>query len=43
MKSRFAICRLMHGWKYEWIDELLPEVYEVLLEMITEEQQARDQ
>ena len=28
----------MNGWKYEWVGELPDDVYEVLLEMVKEEQ-----
>ena len=36
----------MNGWKYEWVDELPIDVYEVLVEMLTKEaleaQEARE-
>lgn len=25
----------MNGWKYEWVDELAPEVYAVLVDMLS--------
>jgi len=31
----------MHGWKYEWVDELPPEVYEVLVDMLNRDQEKR--
>jgi hypothetical protein len=33
----------MNGWKYEWIRDLPQDVYEVLIQMIADETQARDQ
>ena len=32
----------MKGWKYEWVAELPQEVYDVLIEMIGDEQKQRD-
>lgn len=26
----------MNGWRYEWIGELPPDVYDVLIEMVNE-------
>lgn len=31
----------MTGWRYEWVDELMPEIYEILVEMLTEEAERR--
>lgn len=31
----------MNGWKYAWVAELPVEVYEVLIEMIEDEQKQR--
>jgi hypothetical protein len=28
----------MNGWKYEWVGELPDDVYDVLLEMVKEEE-----
>jgi len=30
----------MNGWRYEWIDELPIEVYEVLIELVRAEAKA---
>lgn len=27
----------MNGWKYEWVDELMPEVYEVLVDVLSKD------
>ena len=27
----------MNGWRYEWVDELMPEVYEVLVDVLSKE------
>jgi hypothetical protein len=27
----------MNGWKYEWVGELPPQVYEVLVDMLNRE------
>lgn len=32
----------MNGWKYEWVGELPTDVYEVLIELIEEEQKQRE-
>lgn len=32
----------MSGWKYDWVSDLPPEVYEVILDLIEEERAARD-
>jgi hypothetical protein len=31
----------MNGWKYEWVAELPIDVYDVLMEMIEDEQKQR--
>ena len=31
----------MNGWKYEWVDQLPIDVYEVLVEMLTREAEER--
>jgi len=31
----------MNGWKYEWVAELPLDVYDVLMEMIEDEQKQR--
>ena len=27
----------MNGWKYEWVEELMPEVYEVLVDVLSKD------
>lgn len=37
MKTTFAICRYMKGWKREWVEALDPIDYSILLEWLEEQ------
>jgi len=32
----------MNGWRYEWVDELPVEVYEVLIDLVRKETEDRE-
>jgi hypothetical protein len=37
-----AICKWMNGWRYEWVRDLPPDVYDVILEEMAREREELD-